>query len=174
MSWRLNRAATVRLTFQKQTRQGLEARRRRSRAPGKAGAGEVRFRGRFGSELLKPQRYRLVVVARGGGGDRDRLGPPVAQRGFRVLKVGMSDEERPRRFGRRRADFEALEVAGESLGALRAELVLLREENARLKAAPPSRAGPHAGCSSGRARCRPRASTTTAATRRRGCSSRAS
>jgi hypothetical protein len=47
----------------------------------------------------------------------------------------MSVEERPRRFGRRRADFEALEVAGESLGALRAELVLLREENARLKAA---------------------------------------
>jgi hypothetical protein len=48
----------------------------------------------------------------------------------------MSDEDRPRRFGRRHADFEALAVAGESLGALRAELVLLREENARLKAAP--------------------------------------
>jgi len=48
----------------------------------------------------------------------------------------MNEDERPRRFGRRRADFEALEVAGESLGALRAELVLLREENARLKAAP--------------------------------------
>jgi hypothetical protein len=48
----------------------------------------------------------------------------------------MIDEDRPRRFGRRHADFEALEVAGESLGALRAELVLLREENARLKAAP--------------------------------------
>ena len=48
----------------------------------------------------------------------------------------MNDDDRPRRFGRRRADFEALEVAGESLGALRAELVLLREENARLKAAP--------------------------------------
>lgn len=47
----------------------------------------------------------------------------------------MSEDERPRRFGRRRADFEALEVAGESLGALRAELTLLREENARLKAA---------------------------------------
>ena len=47
----------------------------------------------------------------------------------------MSVEERPRRFGRRRSDFEALEVAGESLSALRAELVLLREENARLKAA---------------------------------------
>jgi hypothetical protein len=48
----------------------------------------------------------------------------------------MNDDDRSRRFGRRRADFEALEVAGESLGALRAELVLLREENARLKAAP--------------------------------------
>jgi hypothetical protein len=47
----------------------------------------------------------------------------------------MSVEDRPRRFGRRRADFEALEVAGESPAALRAELVLLREENARLKAA---------------------------------------
>jgi hypothetical protein len=48
----------------------------------------------------------------------------------------MSYEDRPRRFGRRHADFEALEVAGDSLSALRAELVLLREENARLKAAP--------------------------------------
>ena len=48
----------------------------------------------------------------------------------------MIDDDRPRRFGRRHADFEALEVAGESLSALRAELVLLREENARLKAAP--------------------------------------
>jgi len=48
----------------------------------------------------------------------------------------MSDEDRPRRFGRRHADFAALEVAGESLEALRAELVLLREENARLKSAP--------------------------------------
>jgi hypothetical protein len=48
----------------------------------------------------------------------------------------MNDDDRPRRFGRRHADFEALEVAGESLGALRAELILLREENARLKAAP--------------------------------------
>jgi hypothetical protein len=45
------------------------------------------------------------------------------------------EDERPRRFGRRRADFEALEAAGESLSAVRAELTLLREENARLKAA---------------------------------------
>jgi hypothetical protein len=48
----------------------------------------------------------------------------------------MSIDERPRRFGRRRDDYEALEAAGESLSALRAELILLREENARLKAAP--------------------------------------
>src|SRR5262245_7117911 len=48
----------------------------------------------------------------------------------------MSTDERPRRFGRRRDDYEALEAAGESLSALRAELILLREENARLKAAP--------------------------------------
>jgi hypothetical protein len=44
----------------------------------------------------------------------------------------MSADARPRRFGRRGTDFEE----SESLGALRAELVLLREENARLKAAP--------------------------------------
>lgn len=48
----------------------------------------------------------------------------------------MSDDDRQRRFRPRHADFEAIAVAGESLGALRAELVLLREENARLKAAP--------------------------------------
>jgi hypothetical protein len=45
----------------------------------------------------------------------------------------LSAEERPRRFGRRRTD-GALEL--ESLGALQAELLVLREENARLKAAP--------------------------------------
>ena len=65
----------------------------------------------------------------------------------------MSDEDRPRRFGRRRADFDALEVAGESLGALRAELVLLREENARLKAAPHQ--GPDIAQLLGRARSAP-------------------
>jgi hypothetical protein len=65
----------------------------------------------------------------------------------------MSVEDRPRRFGRRRADFEALEVAGESLGALRAELVLLREENARLKAAPHQ--GPDIALLLGRARSAP-------------------
>ena len=45
----------------------------------------------------------------------------------------LSDSDRSRRFARRRTD---LEVPDESLAELHAELVLLREENARLKAAP--------------------------------------
>jgi hypothetical protein len=43
-----------------------------------------------------------------------------------------SDSDRSRRFARRRTD---LEVPDDSLAELHAELVLLREENARLKAA---------------------------------------
>ena len=86
----------------------------------------------------------------------------------------MNDDDRPRRFGRRRADFEALEVAGESLGALRAELVLLREENARLKAAPHQ--APDIAQLLGRARSAHGAARrrSTSPTRRRGCSSRGS
>jgi hypothetical protein len=42
------------------------------------------------------------------------------------------DDERPRRFGRRRTDAG---TEPEPLNAMRAELLLLREENARLKAA---------------------------------------
>jgi hypothetical protein len=80
ISWRLNRAATVRLTFQKRTGKGWKRVGVVSRH-GKAGVGEVRFRGRFGRKLLKPHRYRVVVVAAGGG---DRT---AARRlGFRVLK----------------------------------------------------------------------------------------
>jgi hypothetical protein len=60
----------------------------------------------------------------------------------------VSDEDRPRRFGRRRTDSAGLEV--ESLVALRAELLLLREENARLKAAP--HRGPDVGAVLGQAR----------------------
>jgi hypothetical protein len=44
----------------------------------------------------------------------------------------MSDPERSRRFARRRTDAEG---SDESLSELHSELVLLREENARLKAA---------------------------------------
>jgi len=63
----------------------------------------------------------------------------------------MSEEDRPRRFGRRRSDFEP----AEPLGALRAELVLLREENARLKAA--QHRGPDIAGMLGRARSLPAA-----------------
>ena len=84
----------------------------------------------------------------------------------------MSDDDRPRRFGRRRADFEALEVAGESLGALRAELVLLREENARLKAAP-HQAPDIARAARARALAAgARLDDAASATRRRACSSK--
>jgi hypothetical protein len=63
----------------------------------------------------------------------------------------VSDEHRPRRFGRRRTDNAGLAV--ESLVALRAELLLLREENARLKAAP--HRGPDVGAVLGQARSFP-------------------
>ena len=80
VSWRLNRAATVRLTFFKQTRRGYERVGVITRSA-KAGNGELRFRGRFGKRLLKPQRYRLVFIA-AGGGERTR----AHRVGFRVLK----------------------------------------------------------------------------------------
>jgi hypothetical protein len=57
----------------------------------------------------------------------------------------IDDDERPRRFGRRHSD----PALGESL-ALRSELLLLREENARLKTAP--HRGPDVGELLGRAR----------------------
>lgn len=80
VSWRLNRAATVRLTFQKRTRSGYK-RIGVIERKAKPGAAVVRFRGRFGRKLLKPQRYRVTVVARGGG---DRT---AARRlTFRVVK----------------------------------------------------------------------------------------
>jgi hypothetical protein len=66
ISWRLNRAATVRLRFERAAgrrwvRVGAITRKAR------AGSSVVRFRGRFGSRLLSPRRYRVVVVASRGG-----------------------------------------------------------------------------------------------------------
>jgi len=49
--------------------------------------------------------------------------------------MAISDEDRPRRFARRRFDGDGHDAGEESLAALHTELVLLREENARLKAA---------------------------------------
>ncbi|MDA0169561.1 hypothetical protein OJ998_10745 [Solirubrobacter taibaiensis] len=71
ISWRLNRAATVRLTFQRRTRDGWVRVGRIERAA-RTGTGVVRFRGRFGTRLLRPQRYRLVVTAIAG---RERTAP---------------------------------------------------------------------------------------------------
>ncbi len=62
ISWRLNRAATVRLTFQRKAHRRWVRVGRVSRLAA-AGTGVVRFRGRFGSELLAPRRYRVVVRA---------------------------------------------------------------------------------------------------------------
>jgi hypothetical protein len=70
ITWKLNRAATVRLTFQRAVGSG---RHRRwvtvgtvSRAA-RAGTGTVRFTGRFGSRMLPPRQYRVAVTARSGG-----------------------------------------------------------------------------------------------------------
>jgi hypothetical protein len=60
------------------------------------------------------------------------------------------DPDRPRRFVRRRPDADGPEVGDESLAELHSELVLLREENARLKAA--EHAGPDIEGLLGRAR----------------------
>lgn len=80
IAWRLNRAATVRLTFERRTRGGwTRVGRIDRRVP--AGTSVVRFRGRFGNRLLTPQRYRLVVTATAG---RERT---TARRlVFRVVK----------------------------------------------------------------------------------------
>ena len=67
ITWRLNQAATVRLTVQ---RRGGSAKHRRWVRVGtltvkaKKGNGVVRFRGRFGRKLLAPRGYRLVAMAK--------------------------------------------------------------------------------------------------------------
>jgi hypothetical protein len=78
--WRLNRAATVRLRFDRRAgerwvRVGTITRK------AKVGSGVVRFRGRFGPKLLAPRRYRVVVRAFGGG---ERTS--AKRLGFRVVK----------------------------------------------------------------------------------------
>jgi len=66
VTWKLNKAATVRLTVQ---RRGGSAKHRRwvrvgtIKVKAKKGTGVVRFRGRFGRKLLAPRGYRLIVTA---------------------------------------------------------------------------------------------------------------
>jgi hypothetical protein len=69
ITWRLSKAATVRLTFQ---RLGGTKNHRRwvkvgtIKRSARKGAGTVRFTGRFGRKLLVPRGYRLVVTATKG------------------------------------------------------------------------------------------------------------
>jgi hypothetical protein len=79
ITWQLSKAGTVRLTFQRKAGQRWRTvgtiKRRAA-----AGAGVVRFTGRFGKHRLSPRRYRLVATAAKG---RVRTGPKVVS--FRVL-----------------------------------------------------------------------------------------
>jgi hypothetical protein len=70
ITWRLNRAAKVRLTVQRK-RGHRWVRVGRLTRSAKKGTGVVRFRGRFGRHLLEPRAYRLVVFAFNGS-DRSR------------------------------------------------------------------------------------------------------
>ena len=135
ISWRLNRAATVRLTFQRRGRAragsgsgAIDAQRAR---PGTARCASAGASAASCSAAALPARRRPRAAGRPDGRPALVPGPQ-----------GMSvEDDRPRRFGRRRADFEALEVAGRVARRVRAELMLLREENARLKAARAPSAG---------------------------------
>jgi hypothetical protein len=69
ITWKLNKAAKVRLTFQRLA--GPKHHRRwvtvgKLSRSAKAGTGVVRFTGRFGKRLLAPRSYRLVVTATKG------------------------------------------------------------------------------------------------------------
>ncbi|MGZ8632645.1 MAG: hypothetical protein ACXWZZ_02165 [Solirubrobacteraceae bacterium] len=67
VTWKLNKTATVKLTFQR--RAGTKKHRRwvkvgTIKRSAKTGTGVVRFTGRFGRKLLRPGSYRLVATAR--------------------------------------------------------------------------------------------------------------
>jgi hypothetical protein len=84
ITWKLSKAANVRLSFQ---RLGGPKKHRRFISVGtikrsaKKGTGTVRFTGRFGRKLLSPHAYRLVATATKG---RERSGPKHVA--FRVMK----------------------------------------------------------------------------------------
>jgi hypothetical protein len=84
ITWRLSKAASVHLRFQRLT--GHKSHRRWVRVgtitrSAKKGTGVVRFRGRFGKKLLTPHSYRLVVTATQG---HDRSGPKHVR--FKVVR----------------------------------------------------------------------------------------
>jgi hypothetical protein len=80
ISWRLTKAAQVKLRFQRRAGKRWVQIGTITRSA-KAGTGVVRFRGRFGSKLLVPKQYRVVVTASAG---KERT---AAKRvSFRVVK----------------------------------------------------------------------------------------
>jgi hypothetical protein len=65
ISWRTNKTAKVRLRFDRRAGKHWVKVGTITRSS-KAGTSVVRFRGRFGSKLLAPKRYRVVVTATAG------------------------------------------------------------------------------------------------------------
>ena len=105
----------------------------------KKGNGVVRFRGRFGRKLLAPRE-----LPAGRHGQDAKCEVPAQARDLQGGE-GMSGEDTPRARRRFRRVAGTLEddgrpAAGDPLDSVHAELVLLREENARLKAAQHRRA----------------------------------
>ncbi len=132
ISFKVSTAASVRIVVQRRS----TGRHKRWVSAGtltrsvKAGTGEVRFTGRFGKRMLKPRSLpdRGHRATRRAGADEGQDGRVPGGQGL----MAINDAERSRRFARRRTDAD---VPDDSLAELHAELVLLREENARLKAA---------------------------------------
>jgi hypothetical protein len=81
ITWRLNKPATVTLKFQRRRGAGKWRKVGTIDRRARAGGNVVRFRGRFGSKLLKPGRYRVVVTAKH---NNERSGPTRVR--FRVVK----------------------------------------------------------------------------------------
>jgi hypothetical protein len=81
ITWRVNKSAKVKLKFQRKGKHGQWRKVGTIKRKSRVGANVVRFRGRFGSRMLKPGRYRVVVTARH---KREHWGPERIR--FRVVK----------------------------------------------------------------------------------------
>ena len=174
ITWKLNQAATVRLIVQRRSGSAKHAAgcgSARSRVKAKKGNGVVRFRGRFGAQAARAAR-----LPAGGHGHRRGHAKSAAQARDLPGGEGMSGEDDaappaalPAR-ARRRSRTTGGPQPATPLDSVHAELVLLREENARLKAAQHRRAD--IGRLLDRARSLPAAARRRAAapaTRRRSC-----
>ena len=174
ITWKLNQAATVRLTVQ---RRGGSAKHRRwvrvgtLKLKAKKGNGVVRFRGRFGRKLLTPRGYRLVAMANDANAEvpaqaRDlQGGEGMSAEETPARRAGASGASRHARDGRRAA--ARRRAAG--LGPRRARAPARGERAPEGRPAPARRRQPAARA--GPARCRrPRPTATAPATTPRSCS----